>query len=134
MAQQRFPLDRSAAFTYLLELDADFAQLDLTDSSVRITQFLAAWYRSDSTDMFAFCQDWLHATKQVETRLRIARLFSAEAVGKAHDQHVDSLVDYTHPDVVALSHMSIRDLVTTGGQVTDAAALLCEIADQEGWS
>jgi hypothetical protein len=130
MAQQRFPLDRSAAFTYLLELDAEFAQLDLNASSARITHFLTSWYQSDSTDMFAFCRDWL----QRETRERVARLFSADAVDKAHEQHPDSGVDYTRADVVALSRMSIRDLVATDGRVTDAAALLCEIADQEGWS
>lgn len=69
-----------------------------------------------------------------ETRMRIARLHSDVAMAKAHQQHPDSLVDYTHPDVVALSHMSIRDLVTADGRVTDAAVLLVEIAEQEGWS
>lgn len=69
-----------------------------------------------------------------EMRMRIARLHSKAAVAKAHESHPDSLVDYAHPEVAALSHMSIHDLVTADGGVTDATVLLCEIADQEGWS
>jgi hypothetical protein len=65
-----------------------------------------------------------------ETRLRIARLHSADARSKARTGHPESQVDYTEPEVVALSHMTVRDLVNDA----NAAALLIEIADEEGWS
>jgi hypothetical protein len=67
---------------------------------------------------------------ETETRVRIARLHSANAPSTAHTGHPDSPVDYTVPEVVALSHMTIHDLITD----PNAAALLIEIADQEGWS
>lgn len=67
---------------------------------------------------------------EAETRLRIARLHSADAATKAHAANPESLVDYTVPEVVALSHMTVRELVAD----SNAAALLIEIADEEGWS
>jgi hypothetical protein len=65
-----------------------------------------------------------------ETRLRIARLHSVDSASKAHASHPESRVDYTEPEVVALSHMTVRELVADA----NAAALLVEIADEEGWS
>jgi hypothetical protein len=67
---------------------------------------------------------------ETETRVRIARLHSADAPSTAHTGHPDSPVDYTMPEVVTLSHMTIHDLIADPA----AAALLIEIADQEGWS
>lgn len=67
---------------------------------------------------------------ETEARLRIAHLFSADAVSKAHTANPESRVDYTAPEVVALSHMTIHELVADA----NSAALLIEIADEEGWS
>jgi hypothetical protein len=67
---------------------------------------------------------------ETETRLRVARLHSAVAVSKARTGRPDSLVDYAVPEVVALSHMTVRELIADAS----AAALLTEIAEQEGWS
>ncbi|WP_460403547.1 hypothetical protein [Actinophytocola sediminis] len=67
---------------------------------------------------------------EAETRLRVARLHSGAAVSKARVGHPDSWVDFTAPEVVALSHMTVRELIAD----TNAAALLVEIADEEGWS
>lgn len=63
MASQRSDLDRSCAFTCLLDLDPNFGRLELRAGSERVTVLLAAWYESDSTDMFAFCREWLAAEK-----------------------------------------------------------------------
>jgi hypothetical protein len=67
---------------------------------------------------------------ETETRLRIARLLSVDAASKANRGHPESRVDYTEPEVVALSHMTVRDLINDA----NAAALLIEIANEEGWS
>lgn len=72
----------------------------------------------------------MHTDFETETRLRIARLHSADAASKARTGYPGSRMDYTAPEVVALSDMSVRDLVAD----SNAAALLIEIADEEGWS
>lgn len=67
---------------------------------------------------------------ETETRMRIARLHSVDAATKARTANPESQVDYAKPEVVALSHMTVRELVADA----NAAALLVEIADEEGWS
>jgi hypothetical protein len=60
MATQRYPLDRSAAFTALLELDRDgFGKQDMEASGKAIDEFLESWYASDSKDMYKHAQTWL---------------------------------------------------------------------------
>jgi hypothetical protein len=56
----RYPLDRSAAFTALLDLDPQgFGREDMDTSSVTITRFLEDWYRSADTNMYEFARRWL---------------------------------------------------------------------------
>ena len=66
MARQQFPLDRSAAFTCLLDLDPDYGAMEVHAGEQRVTDFLADWYQSDSTDMYAFCREWLNSGKDVQ--------------------------------------------------------------------
>lgn len=55
MAPQKYPLDRSAAFTALLELDPEgFGKQDAEASSRAITEFLEDWYAADSTSMWDY--------------------------------------------------------------------------------
>jgi hypothetical protein len=56
----RNPLDRSAAFTALLELDPEgFGKSSDPDSTKTITTFLDDFYQSGATNMYAYCREWL---------------------------------------------------------------------------
>lgn len=56
MTKPRFDLDRSAAFTVLLE-NPVFAN-GVDDNGKTVTRFLADWYEDPSTDMYEFAQRW----------------------------------------------------------------------------
>lgn len=62
------PLDRSAMFTALLELDPEFRSMPMQEGMERITEALADWQESESTDMFAFAKQWV-AKRQEETHV-----------------------------------------------------------------
>jgi hypothetical protein len=73
----RNPLDRSAAFTALLELDPEgFGKQDMDTSGKTITTFLADFYESDATNMYTYAQSWLSerqgATQREAEQLREA--------------------------------------------------------------
>ena len=69
MARQRYPLDRSAAFTALLELDAEgFGKQDMDASGKTITKFLDDWCASDSTNMYKYAQGWLKERQEAAQR------------------------------------------------------------------
>ncbi len=57
MSKTRFPYDRSAAFTVLLE-DEQFAK-SVDDGGNTVTRFLEAWYLDPSLDMYEFSKRWL---------------------------------------------------------------------------
>jgi hypothetical protein len=61
MTKPEYPLDRSAAFSALLELSPEFGKTDLNTSGQLITEFLDSWRTSDSKDMFAHAREWLGA-------------------------------------------------------------------------
>lgn len=69
------------------------------------------------------------------TRRNIAILHSERAAELSAKPNPNSRVGYSDPEVVALSQMTGRELVAqhNAGDGT-ALALLCEIADEEGWS
>lgn len=70
-----------------------------------------------------------------EIRRKIAVLHSERAAELAAKPNPQSQVDYTAPEVVALSDMTGRELVAQHNADEGLAlALLCEIADEEGWS
>ena len=58
----RNPLDRSAAFTTLLELDPEgFGKSSEPESAKTITTFLDDFYKSGATNMYTYCREWLDA-------------------------------------------------------------------------
>jgi hypothetical protein len=59
-AQAR-PLDRSAAFTALLELSADFRQSDMAQGSETVSRFLADFYASGAPNMYRYARAWVPA-------------------------------------------------------------------------
>ena len=54
----RHPLDRSAAFTALLEFCPWFGRLSMDESAEVITRFLGDFYASGSTGMAAYAKTW----------------------------------------------------------------------------
>lgn len=61
MAGQRFPLDRSAMFTVLLDVDPAFPRMESGKGTERVTEALNAWYGSPSVNMYAFGKEWAKA-------------------------------------------------------------------------
>lgn len=63
MTKPRFDLDRSTAFTILLDIDPNYAG-SVSDNGESVTAFLAAWYEDSSLDMYEFGQRYaaLHPT------------------------------------------------------------------------
>lgn len=59
MSKPRFDLDRSVAFTILLE-NPEFAN-SVDDGGKTVSRFLDAWYEDPSTDMYEFAQRWSHS-------------------------------------------------------------------------
>ncbi len=56
----RNPLDRSAAFTCLLELDPEgFGKQDMNTSGQTISRFLEDFHQSGQTRMYEYAQQWL---------------------------------------------------------------------------
>lgn len=55
----KYPLDRSAMFTALLDLSQVYGQLDSREGEKVTTEALDAWYASPSTDMYAFTREWI---------------------------------------------------------------------------
>jgi hypothetical protein len=54
---KEFPLDRSAAFTVLLE-QPWFRGMEAREAENVTTEFLNDFYASGSKDMWTFCQSW----------------------------------------------------------------------------
>lgn len=54
----RHPLDRSAAFTALLEFCLWFGKTESREAEAVVTRFLAAFYASGETDMAAYARRW----------------------------------------------------------------------------
>ncbi|SFO82978.1 hypothetical protein SAMN05421810_10199 [Amycolatopsis arida] len=70
-----------------------------------------------------------------EIRRKIAALFGGRAIELAGKENPRSGVDYTEPEVVALADTTAADLVEDWNEGDGTvAALLFEIADEEGWS
>ena len=58
--KQQYPLDRSCAFTALLELSPLFRHTDPQTENQMMAEFLRDWYADeDSRDMFAFAREWV---------------------------------------------------------------------------
>jgi hypothetical protein len=55
----RTPLDRSLAFTALLETDPSFRQTDMQQGSAQVTRLLTDYYASGETDMYTYTKNWL---------------------------------------------------------------------------
>ena len=58
-AVSRHPLDRSAAFTALLEFAPWFGRMESREAEVVVTWFLADFYRSGSKHMAAYARRWV---------------------------------------------------------------------------
>ena len=87
----RNPLDRSAAFTALLELDPDgFGKSSHPESTKTITTFLDDFYRSGATNMYAYCREWLDARDDqvLETIRQAEEVQAAEAAPPAAEARV----------------------------------------------
>lgn len=54
----RTPIDRSLAFTAMLERYPGFGQMTDAEAGPLIDEFLADWYRSGHTDMYAYAGEW----------------------------------------------------------------------------
>lgn len=68
-------------------------------------------------------------------RRKVAALHSERAAELAVKPNPASRVDYADPEVIALSELTGRELVAQHNAGDGLAlALLCEIADEEGWS
>jgi hypothetical protein len=52
------PLDRSAAFTALLEFCPWFGKTESREAEAVVTRFLAGFYASGETDMAAYARRW----------------------------------------------------------------------------
>lgn len=59
MSKIKFPLDRSAMFSALLDLSPEYRKLDTRVGERVTTSALEAWYRDPGTDMYAFARTWL---------------------------------------------------------------------------
>ena len=69
MGAQRFPLDRSAAFTVLLQLDGDgFGKQGMRESDKTVSAFLEDWYQADSTKMWDYARQWLDRRQKAAQR------------------------------------------------------------------
>jgi len=82
----RNALDRSAAFTALLELDPErFGKSSDPESTKTITTFLDDFYQSRATNMYAYCREWLDARDDqvLETTRQAEEAQAAEAVPPA---------------------------------------------------
>jgi hypothetical protein len=75
------PIDRSLAFTALLDLDPAFGPMEQGKGSERITAFLADWHGSGHTDMYAYAREWIaaHPAETVEQERIEAAVADAEA-------------------------------------------------------
>lgn len=59
MSKRAFPLDRSAMFTALLDVDPGFGPLEAEKGRLRVSAALTDWYADEhSDDMYAFARDW----------------------------------------------------------------------------
>jgi hypothetical protein len=79
----RNPLDRSAAFTALLELDPEgFGKSSDPNTTKTITTFLDDFYQSAATNMYTYCREWLDARDDqvLETVRQAEEAQAAEAV------------------------------------------------------
>lgn len=56
-------LDRSLAFTALLEHDEEFRGMDMNQGAERITEFLADWERAGRPQMFDYGREWVAERK-----------------------------------------------------------------------
>jgi hypothetical protein len=83
----RNPLDRSAAFTALLDLDPEgFGKSSDPESTKTITTFLDDFYQSSATNMHAYCRQWLDARDdQVLETIRQAEEVQAAEAGVPED-------------------------------------------------
>lgn len=82
----RNPLDRSAAFTALLELDPEgFGKSSDPETTKTITTFLDDFYESGATNMHTYCREWLDARDDqvLETVRHAEEAQAAEAVPPA---------------------------------------------------
>jgi cytosine/adenosine deaminase-related metal-dependent hydrolase len=78
----RSPLDRSAAFTALLELDPEgFGKSSDPETTKTITTFLEDFYESGATNMYTYCREWLDARDDqvLETVRQAQEVQTAEA-------------------------------------------------------
>lgn len=52
-------IERPLAFTALLEHDAEFGGLEMTQGSKRIDEFLGDWENAGKPQMFEFGREWV---------------------------------------------------------------------------
>src|SRR5258708_36115190 len=87
----RSPLDRSAAFTALLELDPEgFGKSSDPESTKTITTFLEDFHESGATNMYTYCREWLDARDDqvLETVRQAEEVQASEAVPPAPETGV----------------------------------------------
>jgi hypothetical protein len=87
----RNPLDRSAAFTALLELDPEgFGKSSDPETTKTISMFLDDFYQSGATNMYTYCRQWLDARDDqvLETIRQAEEVQAAETVPPAAEAGV----------------------------------------------
>jgi hypothetical protein len=56
-------IERSLAFTALLEHDAEFGAMDMNQGSARIDEFMRDWENAGKPQMFEFGREWVAERK-----------------------------------------------------------------------
>lgn len=62
--RRKFPLDRSAMFSYLLELSPRYGKIDSKTGERITTEALKAWYDSTGDDMFIWTKRWIETERK----------------------------------------------------------------------
>jgi hypothetical protein len=57
-------IDRSLAYTALLELDEEFGKLNARRAAEEVTALVTAWRTADSTDKWEFTRSWIAVRKE----------------------------------------------------------------------
>ena len=95
----RHPLDRSAAFTALLEFCPWFGRTESRKAEAVVTRFLADFYASGETDMAAYARRWELIMTSAERAIRWSTVAAVAVVAA-----VAGWVSYSHALAVVRAH------------------------------
>lgn len=96
----RHDLDRSVAFSVLIDVDAEFADSPADDGRM-VTAFLDAWYADPSLDMHEFGVRWVARQASIaKTAELVANEMTPEQVKQLTDMSLSFDTGPLHPDLV----------------------------------